>query len=80
MSKPSDGGPAFPSGRSEEHGWEDVLPYYKGMTLRAYLAGQAMQGLMVGYHDHPNDIKTCAKVAVESADALIAELNKEEAP
>lgn len=47
-----------------------------GIDLRTYLAGQAMQGMIA----HPN-IKTyeeAAMCAVELADALIVELNKEQ--
>ncbi len=60
--------PAFP--RSGQHG-ENI----DGMTLRQYYAGLAMQGLLAcggnGYADEHG-----AQLAVKSADALIAELEK----
>lgn len=45
-----------------------------GLTKREYFAAMAMQGILSGaqYIDY----EKFAKVAVESADALIAELNK----
>lgn len=45
-----------------------------GMDIRTYLAGQAMQGLML----HPNLVtyEEVAMAAVGMADALIEELNK----
>jgi hypothetical protein len=39
---PHNGGPAFPSGKSESPGYENSLPYYEGMTLRDWFAGQAL--------------------------------------
>ena len=42
--KNNDGGPAFPSGKSERPGFENSLPYYEGMTLRDWFAGMALQG------------------------------------
>ena len=72
--KPNDGGPAFPT----PFDYDTV-----GMTLRAYFAGRAMQGILqavTNAHLHhstqtpPDDI--IAKWAVGAADALIEELNK----
>ena len=50
MSAPDDGGPAYPSGKSEKTGYENTLPYYEGMTLRDWFAGQALQGLLASGH------------------------------
>lgn len=47
-----------------------------GLTKREYFAAVAMQGLMV-HDDKSKQCKYLAAVAVEYADALIAELNKE---
>ena len=81
MSKklPNDGGSAFPRPYSTNpHPWddeqvaEDVLEQ-EGMTLREYYAGQAMLGLL------SSDIegRLVTELAVERADSLIAELEKE---
>ena len=55
---------------------ETVL--FPGMTLRAYFAGQALEGLLVkhGIGIAPG---VAAKEGVAYADALLAELAKEEA-
>lgn len=47
MSKIEDGGPAFPGGEFEpQHGGSnDREPWNAGMTLRDYLAGQALVGI-----------------------------------
>lgn len=45
---------------------------------RIQLAGMAMQG-MLSYGQHNNSTKFLAKRAIEYADALLAELNKEDA-
>jgi len=41
----NDGGPAYPSGKSEKAGFENSHPLYEGMTLRDYFAGQALAGI-----------------------------------
>ena len=67
-----DGGPAFPCGVPDG----DV---FKGMSLRAYIATAALQGLL-DRRDIGGSIPahaTLADTAVELADALIAELAKE---
>lgn len=80
MSEPRDGGPAYPSG--EKYETRDVCggvsqhskaPYYRGMSLRDYFAGLAMQGLLAripwgeGYSE-----ELLAKAAYETADAMLA--------
>ena len=73
MSAPDDGGPAFPSGKSEKTGYENTLPYYEGMTLRDWFAGQALAGML----DRAYGIK-CEIIAARSyemADAMLAARN-----
>lgn len=65
--KINDGGPAFPCDENNEY------KAYPGMSLRAYFAGQAMQGLMAD----PNEdgtVDSIARRSVAAADALIAAL------
>lgn len=89
MSRPNDGGPAFPLASK---GWigksvEDLKPteiVRHGMSLRAYLAGKAMQGLVAGitrlHPSHENIIENrpqdVSELAVLYADTLLAELGK----
>ena len=70
--KKSDGGPAFPQSES----WGTSRPVPGGMTLRQYFAGQAMMGTLANPDlvDQPSHVAECS---VEQADALIAELEKE---
>lgn len=82
MSTIDNGGPAFPTISAGVH-----LPHH-GMSLRAYFAGQALQGLlsnsggpiqvsgMTGWGFTNCDANDVALVAVSLADAMIAELNK----
>ena len=75
MSKPNDGGPAFPrSASTDEHNQPcNMYCDQTGMTLRQYYAGQAIIGAAEG----PYDPEGASAYAVELADALIAELEKE---
>jgi len=52
---------------------------YDGLTKREYFAGLAMQGVMSAdvYAEMSKD--DCAKTAVANADALLAELEQEQA-
>jgi len=52
-----------------EEGWGDT---YSGLTKREYFAAKAMQAFV----QHTKNGKDAAKVAVEYADALLAELEK----
>jgi hypothetical protein len=90
--KPNDGGPAFPqpfdaivetqNGRELASGWTGMP--HPGMSLRAWLAGMAMQGILSsnmalhidGKHVERNAI-IVAVAAREQADAMITELEKE---
>lgn len=62
-----------------------MFKQHPGITLREYFAGLAMQGLGTwcpGYSNgllaHPETLAQRALVAVQNADALIAELAKTE--
>ncbi len=79
MGKPNDGGPAFPS---DDEQWDDavrrpVCRRHTGMSLRAYLAGRAMQGMLANPNRSPEGAYYFASHAIRFADALIAELAKE---
>jgi len=72
MSKKNDGGPAFPTHYVCMPGAPDA-----GMSLRAWLAGQALVGLI-----GPEDVSEAvvimnSRLAVLYADAMLAELEKE---
>jgi len=65
MAMINDGGPAFPRGAGS----------YGGMSLRAYAAVAAMQGLRAN-HLVEFGHEEMARYAIKDADALIAELEK----
>ena len=44
----------------------------QSMSLRDWLAGMALQGLMVGYADHGMTIPNCVDAALDSADELLS--------
>lgn len=56
------------------------IQFNKGLTKREYFAVMAMQGIISARHLVPNkgDMEYAASIAVIAADALIAELNKEQ--
>ena len=72
--KIADGGPAFPHSGYEIDG---QMPDsgHDGMSLRAYIATAALQGLLAEQRELPFGM--ILKSAVAYADALIAELKKE---
>lgn len=54
-----------------------LLPTQWGLTKREYFAAMAMQGLAPHYAQGGNSMaKNVARLAVENADALLAELAK----
>lgn len=75
----NDGGPAFPndseiSTKSEHGSWYvKTKVHYEGMSVRVWLAGMAMQGLVAIPHNAP-DLryeKNVAEWAFRYADAMI---------
>lgn len=71
---PKDGGPAFPV--PEQNRLSDGTYCNEGMSLRDWLAGQALTGVLAGYWSNadacgfsPRDF---AETAYEQADAMIA--------
>lgn len=63
MSKPDNGGPAFPG----------PVGYHPGMSLRDYFAGQALAAMLT--HDEAFDDlgeTTVAQMAYDQADAMLA--------
>lgn len=68
--QPNDGGPAFPV--NNKNGC------HPGMSLRAYIASQAMVGLLAGVDDP--GLTRIAEMSLEAADALIAALNERPQP
>jgi hypothetical protein len=66
--------PAFPVEGQDENGHR-LIPRH-GLTKREYFAGLAMQGLLSQY-DGSYSRDLVARAAVENADDLLAELEKE---
>lgn len=65
MTNTKDGGKAFPGGQKAAH--DPHPPYYSGMSLRDYFAGQALVGMSFDY-GHVDDL---ANDAFRIADAMI---------
>ena len=75
---PPDGGPAFPIPLALNGNGVNVaqeILSYEGMSLRAYIATAALQG-MLSDQMRGGTVETYAMNAVQFADALIAALNK----
>lgn len=70
--------PAHPT-----HGWSSVpevierMKKQEGLTKREWFAGLAMQGTIAGSQGLDITAQQFAEITVKLADALIAELNKE---
>lgn len=78
MTAPRDGGPAFPVLESLD---EDMRGNFTaqtvgGMSLRAYLAGQALAGVAANPASGCNSPRDLGHWAVACADAVIRELAK----
>ena len=71
MSKPNDGGPAFPRhyGTAHHHDHVEQL-WHGGMTLRDWFSGQALAGLL-GDPKRNGTMKEYAEDAYESADVML---------
>ena len=77
--KKHDGGPAFPVQLNYERDGDTVsVMSHDGMSLRAYAAVVAMKGLLSGLADGKYWQSDLAAESVNYADALIAELEKED--
>lgn len=82
----NDGGPAFPTKvrkTCEQMGGFEYQSEHPGMSLRAYLAGQALQGIVSNQKwfdfvvlKNQNPAPCFAAQACELADAVIAELER----
>jgi hypothetical protein len=70
-----DGGPAFPCEALASHRDTEATKF-GGMSLRDWLAGQALAGLMVEYTYRPHTLVQCAELACSAADAVIAQLKR----
>lgn len=66
-SKLSDGGAAFPT---------DNIFGGRGMSLRDWFAGQALEFCLREFGGNPDDGKQFAEAAYQIADAMLAERNK----
>lgn len=77
MSNHDDGGAAFPSGKSEQRGFENSHPLHEGMTLADYFAAKAMAAMIANPH-YNGDIPVAktARLAYYTADVMIAERNR----
>jgi hypothetical protein len=63
MTKPNNGGPAFPTDL-------ETKPTLRGMTLRDYFAGQVIASVK-GWHPGDKRGKSSATIAYEIADAML---------
>lgn len=73
MNPINDGGPAFPFGQVSESTGQPINGFFApGMSLRDWLAGQALAALMTNYNSHNLSIKVCVDLACDAADAMIA--------
>ena len=80
MSAKDHGGPAFPQGELDAtRGYTQLKAAAEcGMTLRDYFAAKAMQGEIAAVHSVSGawNPKSCAELAYEFADAMLAERAK----
>ena len=50
---------------------------FPGLTKRELIASMAMQGLLASFGAHRGTTKECARLGLQAADCLIAELAKD---
>lgn len=55
--------PAFPGGGGGTERSEPERPFHPGMSLREWLAGQALGGILAGLHRDPMNQESTAEVA-----------------
>jgi hypothetical protein len=69
----NDGGPAFPHFKFTENGKVEICPQ-GGMTLRDYLAGRALTGILMNYPTAKFELTeiSVACYAYKFADAMLA--------
>jgi len=71
---------AFPEIVSEQDGNRILAEVYStgGLSIRAYMATKAMQGLLANEHwcGHGGEVEDIPNLSVKMADALISQLNK----
>lgn len=78
-SKINDGGPAFPCINPKYDGNWNKEPVIEGMSVRMWLAGLAMQGMLsVPGMMRDGEPEGCAIRAFTFADAMLAESTKQE--
>ena len=86
-----DGGAAFPAPgfnleqRVGNHGWLDAQdlhrgPLERGMSLRDWFAGMALQGMYSSRLAGQFDLDFAAHECYQAADAMLAERNKQSDP
>lgn len=72
-----DGGPAFPSGQlvsdDSYKGWTKHEAVNQGMSLRDWLAGQALAGMIAGSQGLDISIEKFASQSYNLADAMLKE-------
>jgi hypothetical protein len=68
----ADGEPAFPNQYHENHD----PSHYHGMSIRDWLAGMAMQGILMCQYKQAYTAQHCAEEAYAQADAMLAERSK----
>lgn len=84
MTNPKDGGPAFPTpplkeARYNEFGgsYESPTGVAPGMSLRDWMAGMVLQGLLASGWSGTNGYHCVAVIAYKAADAMLSQREEE---